>query len=589
MKKQWIALGVIILTILGYWGYSSFDEGINGSEVFKVQRQDLDEVISEIGKVVPVKEVDMTFPLSGKVAQVSVIEGQSVSKGDTLIQLNTAKVKANLASSQAAVQEAQSRLDRAYVGSTIAEIRVSETAVANAQNTLDKTRTAVRADESVAESAVDASVTTLANAKKLLADQENKSTEGSIQAYEDALDTLQDTNTKADTTAKTIDYIQEQFFSGSSSEDRAVKNSEKAIDDGFLKVQPFIDAAIISDSISIDTALSEMLTYLNQIADELAIIRSMMDEKFSISPSVTETGYVDAERTSINTGISSLTTALQAVSSASLDGGILLNKYQADIDAAEATLAQAEANLASVRSQGDSQIVNAEGALDLAQSELQLKRSGPTKQDVALYKAQLNQAIAYSDLIRQDLVDSTIYAPTNGIITNVYTEVGELATLSFPVLSMIAEEQYEIESYISELDIPSIDVGDEAEITFDAFGEGRVFIALVTTVNPYETMIDGDIFYKITLELNQYDQGIRSGMTANIKVLTAEKDEVLVIPSRYIGDVDGKKFVKVTTGGVDESGEENYELIEIATGVRGIDLTEVTSGLKEGEKIIPYY
>jgi hypothetical protein len=61
---------------------------------------------------------------------------------------------------------------------------------------------------------------------------------------------------------------------------------------------------------------------------------------------------------------------------------------------------------------------------------------------------------------------------------------------------------------------------------------------------------------------------------------------VLGVPSRYIGEESGKKYVKLLTS---QTGEQTYVLTEVETGIKGKDMTEIIKGLNAGQKIIPYY
>jgi RND family efflux transporter MFP subunit len=587
MKKYWIIFGVIGLAALIGWFYFISPAVTDNSGIYKVQKEDLQETISEVGTVVPVKEVDLTFPISGRIAQISVAEGQFVKKGDIMAKVDTSRAEASLASAQASVQEAQSRLDKAYSGATIEDVRVSETAVENAQKKLNSLRATSDKEIASTEANINFAEITLANAQDNFEKQQEKSNEDVRQIYEDALDAIRDANTKSDTAIKTMSYIQGAYFTLSSNEDRAVKDEKKRSENSFKNLQPIIQNATMTDIETISLATDEVLTTLNQISSSLGVIRGYLEDTFGISPSKTDTGYIDAERTSIDAAITSITVTKQAISSAQLTQNITLGSAEAAVESAEAALKQAEASLNAIKAQRDSSLSLAEGELRLAQDQLALKRAGAHKSDITLYRAQVNQALAYVDVIRQDLIESTLYSPTDGTVTKVFSEIGELASPSRPIVSLISEGNFQIEAYISELDVASLDIGDPAEMDFDAFGSSKMFTGHLITIDPFETIVDGDIYYKVTIQLDQYDEGIRSGMTVNIKILTAEKKNILVVPSRYIGEEADVNYVKVYADAV--NGEMQYEVVEVETGVRGTEKTEIISGLKEGQKIIPYY
>lgn len=586
-KKLFIAGGVILILIILTIGYVKTGNGVENDEIFEVVRQDVTEVVSEVGKVVPVKEMNLAFPLTGKIVQILVSEGQTVKSGELLAKLDMSKVQADLTSAQAAVQESQARLDKINAGASKEDVKVSKTAVSNAEKTLEKVKSAQTSDILFAESSVKAAEITLANAQGDLADQAKDNEEDLKQSYEDALDTIKSAITKADTALKRVDYTREKYFENNTTEDIYIKNSEQSLDNKYDDIKPRADALDVFKTAKTEEMLLELSNFLGDLQDLLEYIREQLEVKPNINPTTTETVYIDTERTNIDTAKTAITTAVQAISSAKLTAEAALNTDESAVSAAQAALDKANANLVSVKSTWESKVSDAGGLLDIAEAELALKTSKAREEDISLYEAQVKQAMASLELIQQTLKDSMLIAPVDGFITDIKAEVGEVATVAGPVLSMMGSDQYQIESYISELDIADLKIGDPTEITFDAFGSDQMFKGEIITVNPYETVIDGDIFYKVTVKFKTFDKKIRPGMTADIAVIMDSKKDVLVVPSRYIGEEGKEKYVKVMTGGSGDKIES--ERVKITTGLEGVDMTEIVSGLTEGQKIVSYY
>ncbi len=589
MKKYWALLGIALVAIVAGWWYLGTNGEENGREIFEVQRQDLTEIIAEVGKVVPVKEISLTFPLTGQIAQIHVSEGQTVAKGDLLAELDSAKTNADLANAQASVQEAQARLDKIYSGASSYEVQVAQTAVTNAENNLRTIELAAKSSVAQAEANVSSAEVMLESAEKYLLDQESKTNDDLTNSYEDGLDTLNSSLTKIDTAIKRIDYTRDKYFdTNSNSYDIKVKSREQIIDNEYEHLIPIVEAAILSDEATITLALDEMIDLLYNLSDVLAYIREAQEDKVGIHITEEDKSLIDVERSNIDIAISNVTAAIQAISSKKLNNDIALNNAQSSLNEAEAALEEAKAALPSVSYDWDSKIAQSKGELQLARDRLSLEKAPARSEDIALYKAQVSQAVAYVDLIKQNLLDTELKSPIAGLVTDIYTEVGELADLTSPVLAMIAEDNFQVESFISELDIAGVKLADPVEMEFDAFGKDRVFTGTILSINPYETIMDGDIFYKVTIDFDEYDANLRSGMTADIRIMTEDKDSILVVPSRYVGDDSGSKYVKIPIEGAAE-GEESFKLQEITIGLKGINMIEVISGLDEGDKIIPYY
>ncbi len=177
--------------------------------------------------------------------------------------------------------------------------------------------------------------------------------------------------------------------------------------------------------------------------------------------------------------------------------------------------------------------------------------------------------------IEAQIEKTVLHSPINGIITKQEAKVGEIAAAN-SVLVSILSSVYEIEAFIPEVDIAKIKIGDSAKVTLDAYGREAVFEAKVISINPAESMVEGVATYKTTLRLDSGDKPIKSGMTANLDILTAQKNDALIIPQRAVTSANGDKFVDI--GGT---------TIKVVTGLRGSDGNiEILEGLKEGDKIV---
>ena len=160
-------------------------------------------------------------------------------------------------------------------------------------------------------------------------------------------------------------------------------------------------------------------------------------------------------------------------------------------------------------------------------------------------------------------------------------KTGEMTTAFAPAISVMAESMLGIEANIPESDIPKVKINDFAEIALDAYGSDVRFEARVVRVDPAETIIDGVSTYKTSFEFIENDERIKSGMTANITVKSGKKEDVLVIPQRYVVKKNGISNVFIS-----EDGKTIKEL-RVETGLVGSDgNVEIIFGAMEGEKIV---
>jgi RND family efflux transporter MFP subunit len=196
---------------------------------------------------------------------------------------------------------------------------------------------------------------------------------------------------------------------------------------------------------------------------------------------------------------------------------------------------------------------------------------------VSVQEAKVRSAEAEVKRIDAEIGDTVIRAPFSGIITLQDGKVGKSVSANEKVVGLISET-FEIETFVPEVLIPGIAIGNSASVTFDAYDD-EVFEATVSHVDPGETEKDGVSSYKVKLVFTTKDARIRPGLTANVVIVTELRPDTLSIPERAVLKEDGKSYVFVKTG-------KEVEKREIVTGERdGMGNVEVLQHLNVSEVI----
>ena len=180
---------------------------------------------------------------------------------------------------------------------------------------------------------------------------------------------------------------------------------------------------------------------------------------------------------------------------------------------------------------------------DYLEETTSLGTGGSELRTIQLQQQRVKAAEARVNAVRAEIAKTVATAPFSGIVTKVDTEVGEIIASNTPVVSMISNSEFEIEAFVPEADISRVEVGSEAEVTLDAYGSGELFEATVVFVDPAETVLEGVSTYRILLNFNEPDQRIRSGMTANVEIISGRAENVLAIPQRAVFDRGNQEFV----------------------------------------------
>jgi RND family efflux transporter MFP subunit len=190
------------------------------------------------------------------------------------------------------------------------------------------------------------------------------------------------------------------------------------------------------------------------------------------------------------------------------------------------------------------------------------------------------QAVA---AIKRQFDELNIFSPISGTIIRRDIDPGENATINSPVISVADINNLEIESNVPESDISKIKVGQSASVTFDAFTSEEKFDVAVTEIEPAATVIQDVVYYKVKLKLANLDQRLKVGMSNDIDIHTAEKDNIVIIPLRAVKTDGGRKYVEI----LKDEKNNIVDQVTVATGLEGDDgLVEVVSGLNGGEKVI---
>ncbi len=254
-------------------------------------------------------------------------------------------------------------------------------------------------------------------------------------------------------------------------------------------------------------------------------------------------------------------TSSSAISQASLD------IYRASISSARSSVITAEGSLNDAKS-----------ALTLAEKNLALKKSGSAPEAISSQEAKVLQADADLQNVFAQLSKTSLKSPQNGVVTKQEAKVGEVVTPGKVIVSIISDSDLEIESNVSEVSIGKVNIGNMAEIRFDAF-PGEVFKGQVSYIEPGETIIDGVVNYKVTVAFSEKYTQIKSGLTSKLDIITGIKTDVLSVPQYALITKEDGIYVSKKVG-------DKSEEVKVEVGLRGQDgSVEILSGLSEGETI----
>jgi len=221
--------------------------------------------------------------------------------------------------------------------------------------------------------------------------------------------------------------------------------------------------------------------------------------------------------------------AAQADSKRILDRNAELFKRQliaqADRDTAQANYEQAVAQSDSARA--------SERAL-AAQIDSNLAQLRVQEAGLKSARAQVDQKTAALAQAQANLDYTTVRAPVDGVVVSRAVDVGQTvaASLQAPTLFTIAQDltKMQVETSVDEADIGRVKLEDRASFTVDAF-PGQPFVGVVTQIRKAALIVQNVVTYTVVISVDNPGGRLLPGMTANVKLVYAEKPSVLKVPN----------------------------------------------------------
>jgi HlyD family secretion protein len=279
--------------------------------------------------------------------------------------------------------------------------------------------------------------------------------------------------------------------------------------------------------------------------------------------------------------------------------------------------------------QADGDVASANAALELAKlnaarTQRLFAEKNSSQQDVdsttaALHQAEANVKIKQGalDKAKADLDHCTITSPIDGVVISRSVDVGQTvaASLQAPVIFQIANDltKMQIDSNVAEADVGAVEVGQDVDFTVDAFPT-RTFHGKVVQVRNAPITVQNVVTYDTVIGVDNKDLKLKPGMTANVSIVIAHKDNVLQLKNAALryqpadaaaseakpsGAHRGSRSTsgggQRPTGGARERKPErtvyvlsfgNPKPVQIKTGISDGIVTEVSEGLKEGDKVV---
>ncbi len=563
---------IIVVLASGFW-YRQYKKNHQPPvyETVRVERGDIIQTVEATGKIESTNNVSLRFEAPGTIASILIKEGDTVKAGALLGNIRLGEL-------DAVVAQAKANLNQKLIGPSEQDKKYYAAAVLSAKASWEQAKVDANSMVKVAQAALETAKNNLK-----LAEGGDKS-QIVNQAYANAVTTFQGTLVKLDDALTQADNILgidnifandsfESYLSTLNASKLSVANGDYLIarQAGQKAREAILPLTLTSDHAKIDIAfvstedaLVKMNTLLGSVSDVLkatqaigTLTPSSLNDKKTI---------IETTRSTISGQYNTVLTQKQSLA----DAQNSFSTYSIAYTKALQDLEQAKANALT-----STQIK--EAAYNQAEATFESKVNPPREVDVAALRAALASAVAARD-------KGVIQAPFDGVITKINKKVGEAVSAADVILEMLSPH-FEIKVDIPETDVAKLFVSTnkQVEFTVDALGDEKKFQGQITAIDKAATEIQDVVYYQVHVAVasSTLEQPFKAGMTANVKIKTDSRQNVLFIPLRIVRTrSNGTKYVKTLSNSTEQE-------VPVKLGLKGDDnKVEILEGLKEKDEVI---
>jgi HlyD family secretion protein len=488
----------------------------------------------------------------------------------------------DLASAEAALRSAEAKLAELRAGPDPTDVDAAVQQLNQAKDSRAKQESQLALSKEQARLAVEAAANDLRSAQarygaaKLMWDQADRT------GKDPAIESCPTTNRKCN---DLTDAKRRQYKNDFETAERAMVNAEQALE----RSQLAYEDAKKQEIIGLQTASSQVLTAEANL------------DKVKAGPTASELTQAEAGVEQARASLEKLRqpvkeTDLVQAQAAVEQARANLDKLRApakatDVAQAQAAVEQARASLEKLQRPAEpSDVAQSQASLASSQAALTDLKAGPKAADLATALAAVKQSEVALAQARAAITKATLTAPFAGVVATVSAVPGQASTsgggsstsgttTSSGLITLVDDSTLSIDVNIAEADIAKVTPGQRARATFTALTNQGI-PGRVTAVAPKATVSSNVVSYVATVALDgEARTDVKTGMTATVAIVTASKQDVLVVPNRLLQGQGQQRSVSVLFKGAQFN-------TPVVIGLVGDSTSEVVSGLAEGDVVV---
>jgi multidrug efflux pump subunit AcrA (membrane-fusion protein) len=576
-----LALAAVVVGAVFFVVWATLMRGSGSSaaqtQTTTVQLGSIVKSISTSATTASQSTANLSFGQSGKVTAVNVKVSQAVKQGDILATVESQTLQDAVTRAQVNLNSAQAKLTTLLEGSTTADLASADQAVIQAQANLEKANTALQDLYNPTADSVNSAQQAVLSAQSQLTKAQQART---------AVDTNWSDAVSAAETA--VDKAKSAKSDDADALDLAQTNLESA-----ESVYEACSGKEYSGSLGTPLSSSAQSALSSEASEGTASCSSEASKVLSANNS-----YKSAE-TAYNNAVDALDTAKDNLSElGSAPDSNDVSVADAAVQSAQLALTSANDKLAELGNPSNDDVTQAQHSADAAAAALtaaEAKRDdtyqGSKPADISAQQDQVRLAQISVDEAKKGLEDAQLSAPFDGTVAAVNINVGDTAgsgsssssTSTSAAIVLNTPNALVLNVSVGESDLPNVKAGQSGTATFDAI-TGTIFPIVIDSVGTNATTTQGVVTYQAKAHIVNGQTAASTqpspGMNASVTITIDQAQNVLTVPSSTI-QRDGRNSVVNVRN---DDGSTARQTVE--TGLTNGTLTEITSGLEEGQTVI---
>lgn len=583
LTKHKLIVGLSLILILGggYFGYKNLikKDGKTRYLLKAVEKGTIVVSVSGSGQILTSEQIDIKPNISGEIAEIYIEKGKEVGKGQLIMKIDETDFQKAVRDAQLSLEAANIELEKLLKPPERLALLQAENALILAKDNLAKLK-----------------FTQEKNYQKAL-ENKQKAEDNLEKSYEDAfnniLNVFLDLPTIVEGTEDVLSVsayqnifdpenrkkIQTLLGNAEDSYNIARKNYDQNFNE-YKKVSRY------SEKETIERLLEETIETLKLISEAIKNENNVLD--FLVD-------YFSSNNLSLDKKIEDYQSNLKTYTSK-------INTHLSNLLAIQRTIRDNKE--AKLNAERDLKEMDQNYPLDLAQAENTVKekeetliklKSGPDELDVKLKKIALQQKEENLKTAKENLLKCSIKAPFDGIISEVKVKKGDSVSPN-TVLATLISKQKIAQISLNEIDAAKVKIGQKATLTFDAIPD-LTLTGKVSEIDIAGSISQGVVSFGVKIALDTDDERVKPGMSVTANIIVDSKLDILVVPSSAVKSQEGIYYVELA-----EIPDEKKEEIlnskagvilkkppkrqQVEIGISNDKLTEILSGLKEGDIVV---